>query len=360
MLRRLYNECMLRPEDVPVSDPQLEVVGAFNPGAVLTDDGVVLLVRVAEQPKERVDGFMALPRWDQEAGLVVDQIPEADMIVHDPRVVEYRPTGDLRLTFISHIAVARSSDGRTIDRIEDARFVPENPWETYGVEDPRITPIDGRFYFTYVAVSEHGATTALASTEDFQAFERHGVIFACENKDVVLFPERVNGAYAAFHRPNPCMHFTPPAMWLAYSPDLVHWGKHTPFHAGGGHWETGRIGGGCPPIGVDEGWIEIYHGNEKVEGEVGTYAAGALLLDGNDPGRVLGRSQEPIMSPEADFECEGFVSKVVFPTGVIDRGDILQVYYGAADANLGVVEWSKQELVDSLTLTAWRSGTTAP
>jgi predicted GH43/DUF377 family glycosyl hydrolase len=99
-----------------------------------------------------------------------------------------------------------------------------------------------------------------------------------------------------------------------------------------------------------EGWLEVYHGNIRPTriGEVGAYCAGAVLLDKQDPGRMLGRTREPLMVPEADFEKAGFVGDVVFPTGIVDTGDTLLVYYGAADTNVGVVEWSKREMLEAL------------
>ena len=348
MLRREFSRCLLRPEDVSPSDDRLEVVGTFNPGAAAVEDAVVLLVRVAERPVETRDGMTALPRHEPGTGLVIDWMANKDLTFVDPRVVEVKATGDTRLTFLSHILVVHSNDGRSIDSIADTRFCPVEDYETYGVEDPRITRIHDTFYFTYVAVSNHGAATALASTADFREFQRHGIIFPSENKDVLLFPEQIQGEYVAFHRPNPATHFSAPEMWLAYSDDLVHWGRHHPFHAGAGDWETGRIGGGCPPVRTERGWLEIYHGNERSDDGVGTYSAGALLLDVDDPGRVIGRSDGPIMMPEADFECRGFVDNVIFPTGLVDRGDTYQVYYGAADAHVGVVEWSKADLFNAL------------
>lgn len=350
MLQRISNACLMRPEDIPPSHDFLEVAGAFNPGAVDTDDGVMLMVRVAETVKETREGFMALPRWTQENGLEVDWVPLAGVEVVDPRVVRMRKTNVLRLTFISHLRVYECGDGREVNLNERSRFIPTTETETYGVEDPRITPIDGRYYFTYVAVSKHGAATALASTEDFRTFKRHGVIFPCENKDVLLFPERVGGEYLAFHRPNPANLFTPPEMWLASSPDLTYWGKQVPFHGAGSEWEMGRVGGGVPPFRVEGGWLEIYHGNvitPEFPG-VGVYSAGAILMDAENPQRILRRTRQPIMMPEAPFEREGFVPNVVFPAGAVERGDSLLVYYGAADAFVGLVEWNLGELLGAL------------
>jgi len=350
MLERLYCKCLLRPEDVAPSHDALDVVGAFNPGAIDLGDEIVLLVRVAERPKEKRDGFTALPRWIPGGAFTIDWTPNDALTFVDPRVVEVNATGVTRLTFFSHLIVVRSKDGRSIDAIDQQRFTPETHYETYGVEDPRVTRIGGRCYFTYVAVSPHGAATALASTQDFRTFERHGIIFPAENKDVLLFPEPINGEYVAFHRPNPSTHFTPPEMWLARSKDLIHWGRHEPFHGGKGQWETGRIGGGAPPFKVEGGWCEIYHGNEKNPEDpgVGVYSAGALLLDLQDPQQIRARTSQPIMTPEADFEQEGFVPNVVFPTGIVERENRLMVYYGAADAHTGLVEFSRDQLLNAM------------
>ncbi len=312
---------------------------------------MVLLVRVAERPRERRPGFTGLPRWDATEGLTVDWVPDAELDPIDPRVVRRKADGLVRLTFTSHLRVVRCGDGRAVREITDVTLRPQAEVEEFGVEDPRITPLDGRFYFTYVAVSRHGPATALASTTDFHMFTRHGVIACPENKDVVLFPERVSGSYAALHRPVCGTPFTRPEMWVARSPDLLHWGDHAPLAVGGGAWQSGRVGAGTPPLRVADGWLEIYHGNRQPTrpGEVGVYYGGALLLDPDDPVRVLRRTPEPFFNPEADFEVHGFIPNVVFPTGVVRDGDSLLVYYGAADAFTAVAEFSERALLDSLT-----------
>lgn len=353
MLKRRSSECLIQPADIPPSRDDFEVVGAFNPGAVATGNGdeVVLLVRVAERPIEIRPGYTGLPRWDIAAGMpVVDWVPDDELNVVDPRIREQKSDGLWRLTFTSHIRVVRSPDGRRIGSTDGPTFVPKLPSEEFGVEDPRITPIDGRFYFTYVAVSRHGAATALASTADFTSFERHGVIFCPENKDVVLFPEQIGGEYVALHRPNPSSPFNMPEMWLARSTDLVHWGRHEYFLGGGGRWDTGRTGAGTPPIRTERGWLEIYHGNQRetIEGVVGAYAAGAVLMDIDEPARITARAPEPILVAETDFERDGFVPNVIFPTAVVERGDALLIYYGAADSATGVLEVSRDELLTTL------------
>jgi predicted GH43/DUF377 family glycosyl hydrolase len=349
-VRRLFTQRLVGPEDVPPSRPDFEVVGAFNPGAARVGDEVGLLVRVAERPRERRAGFTALPRWE-DGEVVIDWVPVSELEPIDPRVVKLRETGLVRLTFTSHLRVVRlTADGRTVREVSGATFRPEGEVEEYGVEDPRVTPLDGRFVFTYVAVSRHGPATAVASTADFQTFTRHGVAFCPENKDVVLFPERVGGEYACLHRPVCGTPFTRPEMWAARSPDLLHWGRHSPLTLAGAGWQSGRVGAGCPPVRVDGGWLELYHGNRHPTrpGEVGEYTAGLLLLDVDDPSRVRKCAPEPVMIPDADFERGGFVPGVVFPTGIVPAGDEYLVYYGAADAATGVVGYDRRELLSTL------------
>ncbi len=325
-------------------------MGVFNPGAVLVGDEVVLLVRVAERPRERRPGVTGLPRWDAVTGLTVDWVPDAELEPIDPRVVRRKADGLVRLTFTSHLRVVCCGDGRAVREVTGVTFRPQGEVEEFGVEDPRITPLNGRFYFTYVAVSRHGPASALASTSDFYTFTRHGVIFCPENKDVVLFPEMIGGTFAALHRPVCGTPFTRPEMWVAHSPDLTHWGAHTPLTLSGGQWQSGRVGAGPPPLRVPEGWLAIYHGNRHPTrpGEVGEYAAGAVLLDANEPTRVLKWTATPFMRPEVEFETAGFVPNVVFPTGLVQDGEKLLVYYGAADAVTAVAEFSLPELLDAM------------
>ena len=347
-LERGFTMCLLKPSDVPPSRPDMEVIGVFNPGVIETPEGVVLLVRVAEQPAERRAGYTPLPRWDAgERALVIDWANNAEIAPVDVRVVRRKQDGLVRLTFISHLRVFYSRGGRSIDERAGAWLEPENIYEEFGVEDPRITRIADNYYITYVAVSRHGVSTALASTRDFKTFERKGIIFCPENKDVLLFPKEISGLYYALHRPNAATPFTKPEMWLATSENLLHWGQHGRLLGGGEDWDLGRIGGGAPPIETELGWLEIYHGNSKREAEksVGTYSGGLLLLDLNDPRKILSRCGQ-IFVPEAEFEREGFVPNVVFPTGVIEHGQSLLVYYGAADTYVGVVEVSRQEVLD--------------
>ena len=372
VLERLETRCLLTPADLPPSREDFEVVGTFNPAAIEVEGGrVVLLVRVAERPRERRDDSVAAPRYDADGRIVVDWIETAGLTLIDPRMVVFPDTGFKRLTFINHLRVVTLAPGGMAVESVGGIVNYHADHASFGLEDPRLTRIDGRCYLTAVGASFHGVCTVLLSTTDFEGYEDHGIIFCRENKDVVLFPEKVGGLYRAIHRPTGKFEVTNPEMWLASSPDLRYWGDHRPLwgsgregsgqggagrelpgHAlpRGGGWDDGRVGGGVPPIWTERGWLKIYHAScRPLPGEpIGTYAAGALLLDLNDPGRVLAASPDAFMRPEADFETLGFVKAVVFPTGYALDGDDLRLYYGAADTNVGVVRYSLAALMGSL------------
>ncbi len=355
MIPRLSESQLLCPADVQPADDHFAVIGVFNPGVVRIENEVFMLARVAEQPLEQRAGFTGLPRWETSGDYLIDWVCDDDLISVDPRVVQIKSEGRLRLTSVSHLRMFRKRDGSSDGWLPGPALLPEMAFEEFGLEDPRITKIDQTYWITYVAVSRQGAATALASSDDMVTFKRHGLIFCPENKDVVLFPQQVDGQYLALHRPNPHSHFSPPQIWIARSPDLLHWGEHQSLHRGRQSWDADRVGGGTPPILIDEGWLHLYHGSQRVqrEGRVGEYSVGALLLDRDNPARVLARSDQPIMRPMAEFERNGFVPDVVFPTAMINstihqHDDLLSVYYGAADTSIGVVVFSRQDIVSAL------------
>ena len=166
----------------------------------------------------------------------------------------------------------------------------------------------------------------------------------------MLFPQRVADQYVALHRPVGGTPFTVPQMWIARSNDLVHWGQHHYLYGGQRDWETGRVGAGTPPLAINEGWLEIYHGNHRptAAGGVGAYFGATMLLAKDDPSRLLRTGHEPVLTPSLEFEQEGFVANVVFPTGVVEQDDRLLIYYGASDKYSAVVEMSRAELLGVL------------
>ncbi|MEM8736970.1 MAG: glycosylase [Planctomycetota bacterium] len=355
MLTRQLTQRLLTPGDFPASRSDLKVLGVFNPGAARLPDGrVVMMARVAEGPVEQRDGFHALPHWGPDGELVVEYLPEDQDILVDPRKVVRAQDQLMRLKFVSMIRTF-VLDPSGLNLVGDlAPLVCEGPYETFGVEDPRITRIGETYYITYVSVSEHGAATSLATTTDFQSYERHGVIFCPENKDVMLLPEKIGGRFAALHRPNTFQRFCKPEMWLAESDDARAWGGHRFVWSGRYAWDNDRIGAGVPPVRVRQpgmdGFLEIYHGSQRAtrKGEVGAYRAGLLLLDPENPSRVIGHTPEPMMAAERDWEKHGFVPDVVFPTGVVEDGDRWLVYYGAADTHVGVTAFSLTDLAGAM------------
>src|SRR5258708_33714936 len=149
VVKRLFNKCLLRRTDFKASQPDLEVIGAFNPGAAATEQGVTLLVRVAEQAAERRPGRTALPRWDaQSRRILLDWEENTALETVDVRVVKRKRDGLVPLTFTSHLRVSHSRDGRNIDSIEAGSFEPTNEHEEFVVENPRCMPILASFYFT--------------------------------------------------------------------------------------------------------------------------------------------------------------------------------------------------------------------
>ncbi|WP_442511082.1 glycoside hydrolase family 130 protein [Novipirellula sp. SH528] len=357
MIARLSDSLLLSPCDIRPSQSDWEVIGVFNPAVTVIGDEMVMLARVAERPTEKRSGWTALPRWSHPGETTVDWVRDDDLHKTDARVVALKNSGDLRLTSVSHFQIFRKSIAGSdawqfVDVLLPEVSMPEGSLEEFGIEDPRISKINNTYWITYVAVSRSGAATALMSSADLVTFQRHGIIFASENKDVVLFPERVTGDYVALHRPNPNSHFSPPQIWIARSPDLIHWGRHQPILSGVQSWEGDRVGSGTPPVLVDDGWLTLYHGSatSNIAGTVGCYAAGALLLDRDDPTRVIARSSDPIMLPTTDYETSGFVPNVVFPTGMLEVGDELQVFYGAADTSVAMTRFSKRSVLDWLVL----------
>jgi predicted GH43/DUF377 family glycosyl hydrolase len=341
---------IITPAMVLPSRPDFEVLGVFNPGVARHKGDVVLLLRVAEAPRKMSTALAAAPIFNSESGRIEIkrwQVTEDGPDVSDPRLVV--DNGRTWLTSMSHFRVARSTDGIHFDFEGLPALTAATAYESFGVEDPRITQLDGVYWITYTAVSHYGIGTALASTTDFKTFERHGIIFPPPNRNVTIFPEKIGGLYAALHRPMP-EGLGQHSIWTASSSDLKSWGNHrivaTPRQ---GCWDDTKVGGGAAPFrvhhGKEDGWLAIYHG---VTGNPPTYSLGALLLNRHDPSRVRGRSRQPILIPEAPYEREGFFGKVVFTCGALTDGDLVRVYYGAADGVTAVADLSLQEILSGL------------
>jgi predicted GH43/DUF377 family glycosyl hydrolase len=338
---------IIGPKDVKPSRKDFEVIGVFNAGVARFEDKVILLLRVAERPICAHPDMVLAGVYDVAQGDIVlkefsKNEPENDF--SDPRLI-IRPA-ETYLTSISHLRLARSADGINFD-IEDTPAIgPANDIESFGVEDPRISLIDGTYYITYVAVCPLGVTTCLASTKDFKSFERHGVIFCPENKDVVLLPERIDGKYYALHRPVSPL-FKRQDIWIAESPDLRCWGNHRPLMAPDEDcWDQVKVGASAVPFKTEYGWLEIYHG----VGRDNHYCLGAVLLDVSQPWKVIARAEKPIFEPQADYETRGFFGNVVFTCGLLYEQEKLKIYYGAADTAICYAQMPVQDVFESLNL----------
>jgi predicted GH43/DUF377 family glycosyl hydrolase len=374
---------IIRPEDVRPSRDDFDVIGVFNAGVARYGGEVILLLRVAERPRAQREDLVLSPIYDVDTNEITVKSfarddPRNDF--SDPRLIvasvspvsrascprvskasrlriagetpapqQGRPalaTRETYLTSISHLRLARSRDGLRFQMEDRPALGPANEYETFGIEDPRVVYIDGTYYIDYVGVSPLGVTTCLASTRDFQSFQRHGVIFHPDNKDVVFFPARIGDKFYALHRPHSSL-FLRNDIWIAQSPDLLCWGDHRYLMGTReGLWDEMRIGAGAAPFRTDKGWLELYHGADRNS----RYCLGAVLLDGEQPWKILARSDAPVFEPAADYERGGFFGHVVFSCGLLFEDQTLKVYYGAADTSLCYAEIPLADVYQNLVL----------
>lgn len=294
-------------------------------------------------------------RYPGNPVLTKKDIPYPVETVHNAAVVKHR--GQYLMLFRSHLktgrsilGLARSEDGYRFTA-DPAPFLtpssepPFAAYEEFGVEDPRITQIDGTYWITYSAYSRHGVRIALARTEDFVTVERVSLITEADYRNVVLFPTRFNGLYARLDRPH--SEIAPWSIWISYSPDLRFWGdsqlimRPVPYH-----WDEMKIGPGAPPFRTAEGWLSIYHGVfQTMAGAV--YRLGVALHDLHDPALLRGVGDSWILQPEDPWEVIGYVPNVVFSCGAIPEDDgTVKIYWGGADSVMCVGEALIADLVD--------------
>ncbi|MCG3147571.1 MAG: 4-O-beta-D-mannosyl-D-glucose phosphorylase [Verrucomicrobiae bacterium] len=342
IIQRFPENPLLRPADIPASTPDLTVECVLNPGAFRYRGRTGLLLRVAERPRQE-PGWISTPVLDAgQIKILRVRQNDPDLKSTDPRVFTYK--GRQYLTTLSHLRLAWSEDGIHFTVEPQPALLGVGDHETFGIEDCRVEFVAGQYWLTYTAVSEFGVGVGLISTMDWQTYTRHGIIFPPHNKDCALFPEKVAGHYWAFHRPSG-LGLGGNFIWLSRSPDLLHWGDHRCIAATRpGQWDSERIGAGAAPIKTERGWLAIYHGADQKS----RYCLGGLLLDLNDPYRVLARSREPLMEPVADYEQRGFFGNVVFTNGHVVDGDSIAIYYGASDSLVCGARASIQEILKRL------------
>jgi len=291
----------------------------------------------------------------------------------------------------STIGYCRLDGPTTIrERSDKPILVAEADYESHGVEDARITKIDDLYYLTYTAYDGVNAQGALATSTDLIHFEKKGIIVApvsyvefvfllesaprvnkkyyrnhlfyyqADNiktkillwdKNVIFFPRRIHNKLCFLHRVRPGIQLVcvndlselTHEWWRQYYMTLPDHIVMDPRHK----HESRYIGGGCPPIETEKGWLLIYHGVEKTSRGF-VYSACAALLDLDDPSKELSRLPYPIFSPQYDWELNGIINNVVFPTGTASFGDTLYIYYGAADEQIGCASLSLSALLNEL------------
>lgn len=253
----------------------------------------------------------------------------------------------------SRFGLATSQDGINFERRNrPVYWGDEHTYESQGIEDPRMIYLEDAFYFVYIAVIETVGITAdpkwsgsvvkqpriaLSKTPDFYYYHEFGVILPnVIGKDATLFPKKINGKYCLLYRSGTEQTF------ITFATDLGNWEEHTPlFNKRAGFWDSYRAGAGAPPIETEKGWLLFYHGI----GEDKIYRLGLMLLDKNDPRKIIYRSNKPIFEPEMDYEKYGFVPNVVFTCGAIEKDGSYFIYYGAGDQVIGLATVKKRKVL---------------
>jgi predicted GH43/DUF377 family glycosyl hydrolase len=213
--------------------------------------------------------------------------------------------------------------------------------------DPRVTEIEGTYYIVHAAHSGHGCRLSLVETKDFETFTWRGFISETDNRNGVLFPERIKGDYVRLDRPNTGGEFGD--IWISYSPDLIHWGRSKcVLRNHQVHWAWTKIGPGAVPIKTSEGWIDIFHGVRTQCKSHYVYQLGVCLHDLQDPSKVIAKAEDAILQPEELYELVGQTPSVVFTAGAVveDDGEV-KVYYGAADTVQCVATTTIERLLDA-------------
>ncbi len=341
---RFTQNPLLCPADLKPGIEGMELACLLNPGVFQFDGKIWLLLRVAERPRQ-IENKISFPVYNIKGEIEILSFDknDPDLDASDPRVINYKNKD--YLTTLSYLRLVCSDDGSHF--YEPAGYPPifgKGELETFGIEDCRVATMADGYCLSFTEVSEFGVGVGLIKTKDWKTFSREGMIFPPHNKDCAIFEEKINGKYYALHRPS-SPELGGNYMWLAESPDMIHWGGHKCIATSRpGIWDSARIGAGAAPVRTSKGWLEIYHGANNDH----RYCLGVLLLDINDPSKVLARSTEPIMEPIQPYEQTGFFGNVVFTNGQYIKGDNIFLYYGASDEVICGARFSISEILSTL------------
>ena len=294
-----------------------------------------------------------------------------------------RAAGQLR-PFHCYIGMLDSDDGVHFRHVSDQPvFTPEMAGSAYGsVQDPRVAKIDGRYYMTYAfrpyawnsnptgvgvphsteptfpgfsGKPEENMTRSGIAVSDDRVHWRHlcwATPQEMDDRDVILFPEKIDGRFALLRRPlqfvGPQYGTDYPGIWICFSEDLEHWTEPQLVIKPEFEWEDNRIGGASPPIRTEQGWLVLYHGVGNVDRATRRvcYRLGAIMLDLDDPTKVIARPDHFLMEPETYYERFGlYIPNVIFPTANIVKDGLLYLYYGVCDTAISLATVPLDELV---------------
>ena len=316
-MKRHAKSPILTREDIPDIYPQLvDATSVFNPGAIKFGDKYLLMLRVQSRSRE---------------------------------------------TFMVMAESNNGIDFKVEDKIVDFKGMEKIKEKIYHIYDARISHIEGTYYIMFAMDMDAGCQLGLGKTNDFKNFEFLGITSNEDIRNGVLFPEKVNGNYLRMDRPNRSRHdngtTSGSTIWLSKSNDLLNWEPVAPLIDGRFHYWDEFIGSGPPPVKTRKGWLHIYHGVAGHFGSSNIYQGGVMLLDLNDPTKVISRSWCNILEPREIYELAGQVPNVVFPSGMIvmeydAEGFALHdsevyVYYGAADTCVGLAVTTINELLEN-------------
>ena len=246
---------------------------------------------------------------------------------------------EISFEFVLHVGFSRDGINWDIDP-EPIRMQSSNP--EVSVEstsyDPRLTLLDDTYYLTWCNAGPHGPKIGFATTKDFKTFTQGEDLLPPANRNCVIFPRKIDGKYAIYHRPSDRGHTPFGDIFYATSPDLVHWGAHRFVLGPKGGWQSLKTGPGPAPIETSDGWLLIYHGVwQSCNGYL--YYVGGALLDVDEPWKVLYRTKDYLLAPTETYERVGDVPNVCFPSSaVIESDDTLRLYYGSADTCISMAE----------------------
>ncbi len=269
---------------------------------------------------------------------------------------DYGYQGRARFTG-TNIGLALSPDGIRW-QVEDTPVFSMKDEEIERAYDPRLTVIDGEIYMTFAVDTKHGLRGGIAKTHDLHHFEVISMSVP-DNRNMVLYPQKYNGMFMRLERPMPVYSRGKDRfdIWWSESPDLVHWGNaHLVAGVEDFPFANDKIGPGAPPVYTEKGWLALTH-TVDIDPERGKngwedrwikrYCAGVALLDLNEPWKMIGCSQAPLLAPETDYEVrDGFRTNVIFPTAALPMpGGTLRIYYGAADTVIALAEAKTEDLI---------------